>query len=849
MSAKRILKACDQCRSKKIKCDGLEVCSKCSIKGVECTYYYVHKQRIRKDTTAIEKPKRRRGRPKKIVNTPSEAENDSSSPSEGAFALEDRLAKMENMMSVLIDKVSSSSSFQPTLTKNMDNKDSYLALPFPIRETSSGKSSISTGTSKSMLSSEKRNTTEHVVSVVYESGMFLQTSMFILSPPGIKWVESTLKNSKTVSPLIAIIKFAAPFEKKLLSEWVNPIDQSKLNPLPESTMIKELVSYLKLSICMNRVIDMDYLEKLFEDYCNFRDGMIPEPEFTYGDYLLMNSSLLVGCSTLVEFINTDINSPTGFSVGDIKKIEHMLFDNSIFYYHRCSVISHGLASVSGCISLAFYADSISLSRAAFLIGSTAIRQAQQMGLHREESYRGLSQTERSIRLKIWWTNYIFDKEMCFRWGHSPVINDDDVSAPPLPGTEAFWSFNERNSVKTRGRMVYEIQAMLDGLTESENFIDLDLYINVDYAFIISDVYRTLFSANSIRKKSAENILATRDSLFKDLDMWRNTLPLKLRPQHQYSQEFREEFTALKNDISPSSIYWVIMISSYNIRYHHLRMIIGRTTSHFLCELENKDPDLRMNPSHLKFGLESARAVMEMACMVDSRFGNYANYLIFYPFNAFLTICAYYIYKCDSDDDLVKADLELLMNSVIHYFNPFSDDAKRSEKGWLFSAVVKCMLYITIQSIKDRGNEVNYSKEFLSQCDKIFDPIKAFLAHNIKIDDLVLTVRNKMRLLDVSKRNVATLPVNFKSSAQFSSPDQGSIGTPQSGDFLAGSILNDGRIPQQQQQQQTHIERESAHLPVNIESEITNDWNVDGAELFFQNMLNIPNYMMDFGFDK
>lgn len=840
LCSKRISKACDQCRAKKIKCDGFETCSKCSIKGTECTYNYVHKQRMKKDGGTVEKPKVKRGRPKKIIIRDTEIESDSSSPHENAFGLENRLAMMEEMMHALMKKVSSSQSSPASFFTG-----DFSSVANPIGKPSSDMSSISTVTSNTLLSTEKRNTPEQVVSVVYESGMFLQTSMFILSPPGLKWVESTLKNPKTLSPLVSIIKFAAPFEQNLLAEWVDPVEQSNLQPLPDRIMIEELFKYLKLSICITRVIDIGYLEKLFKEYCDFRDNLIPEPQFTYGDYLLMNSSLLIACSTLVELATaTELDTPEGLSLEEIRLIEHKLFDNAIFYYHRCSVISHGIPSISGSIILAFYADSISLSRAAFLIGSTAIRQAQQMGLHREESYRGLSPTERSIRLKIWWTSYIFDKEMCFRWGHSPVINDDDVSAPALPGTEAFWSFNERTAVKTRDRRVYDIQAMLDGLTTSDNLVDLDLYINVDYAFIISDVYRTLLSANSIKKASHETIIATRDSLFKDLDTWRSTLPVKLRPTEVYSKEFKEAFSALGNDPSSSNIYWIVMISSFNIRYHHLRMIIGRTTSHYLCELEYENPGISPNPDHIRIGLGSARAVLEVACLVDSRFGNYANYLIFYPFNAFLTISAFYIYKSDGEADIIVKDLELLMAAVNTYFNPFSDDNRRNEKGWLFSAVAKCMLFITIQSIEDKGTKLNFSEQFLSECDKIFDPIKAFMDEDIHIDDLVLTVRNKMQLLDVKNKQFASLPVNFKSQSEFS--PLSAVNTPQYNDFSVASMLNTERNAQRLQQPQ-QISHSIAGADMHIEN--GNDWNFDGTELFLQNMLNIPNYMMESGVDK
>lgn len=679
--------------------------------------------------------------------------------------------------------------------------------------------------------------------------------MFILSPSGIKWLESELQDKVVVSPLTAIIKFAAPFEQHLLSEWVEPIDRTKLNPLPNRETIMQLYDMIQLTVCINRVCDMEKLKKLLTDYCDYRDGILSDPDFTYGDYLLMNASLLISCTTYLELYNSGSPVETMMSLEELKEIEHQLFDNAIFYYHRCSVISHGISSISGCMILAFYADAISLSRAAFLIGSTAVRQAQQIGLHREESYRGLSTAERSIRLKIWWTNYIFDRETCLRWGHSPVINDDDVSAPPLPGMDAFWSFNQKGPIKTRDKMIYRIQAVLDGLTDLNNFIDLELYVNADYAFIISDVYKSLLSSNSIKDNSVEHIITKRDQLFKDLESWRMSLPEKFRPRDEYTADFEQSVDELKNEPCCSNVYWIILITSFNIRYHHLRMIISRTTSQYLYELHDYRPRDENDLAIFQIGLESARSVLKVSSMIDKRFGSYANYLIFYPFNAFMTICAFYIYKFNATtSETAIRDMELLMKSLTSYFNPFSDDPRRNEKGWLFAAVAKCMLFITIESIKKSGVNLDFPSEFVIQCETNFEPIKAFLENDIKIEDLILTVRNKIQLLEIRHRKFAHLPVRRPSAAD------------KDVDYTTGGVNVQQHQQQQQAQQQAYASEFNSTTPqlqdftvasilngdtnaiagLGTPSEYNNEFNMNGAEVFFQSMLNVPNYMMDLG---
>ncbi|OXT09690.1 hypothetical protein B9K06_27355, partial [Bacillus sp. OG2] len=62
--------ACDHCRTRKVKCDGEETCSRCLSKGLECTYNYIFKKRVRKKhDQIINRPKRKRGRPRKSIVT------------------------------------------------------------------------------------------------------------------------------------------------------------------------------------------------------------------------------------------------------------------------------------------------------------------------------------------------------------------------------------------------------------------------------------------------------------------------------------------------------------------------------------------------------------------------------------------------------------------------------------------------------------------------------------------------------------------------------------------------------------------------------------------------------------
>ncbi|GMM27561.1 hypothetical protein DAMA08_002770 [Martiniozyma asiatica (nom. inval.)] len=820
---KSLNRACDQCRARKIKCNGLSVCNQCTQRSMECTYLYVPKK------AASKKVVKKRGRPKKTNSLVNDLVSLSSlSPSTHSPAnkvtkpevnnVENRLERMESMMTTLMNNI------------NLQKNESSLLLNINNDEF---KSSLSTTDSSSANSLDYNNieTEEEIDKSIVNSGTIVLPSMFLLSEQGRKLTENSLKDPSLIIPLKSVIEFASPLEKNLLSVWVEPIEKCELSPLPSRELIECFLFHFKKVHFFADFVCIKTVQNLFKMYCDYRDHLIPRPKFKYSDFLLMNSVLLFSCCALIELNSMEVKDCGKLpEVNELKYLEQKLLDNAIFYFHRVSVISNGLSSVSGCAILAVYADGASLSRAALLIASTGIRHAQQMGLHREESYRGLSAYERSTRLRIWWSCYSLDKSMCFRWGHAPIIDDSEISAPPLPGFEKFWSFNQqykKNEPKTREKKKFQIQELLDNvLSEEPAHHGLLTFINIDFSIILSEIYKKLLGANALKGKTREQILQTQEELLHDLECWKNNLPRWLQPQNELSDEYIKRIDEMKHAGLFLTIHKVVLITAHNVYYHHLRMIINTTVA---CRMFSEFPEKRVNELVIESRLEDARSILRMTCLVDGWFVSYANFFIFYPFDAFVLLCAHYIQASSTTSTkYAKKDIMLMIKVINKYFEPFSLDCKRSEKGWLIGSVVKCVLYLTIYSLRENGKEINLPTDIQRVLESIFKPIFDFQNGKIPIDELVLTPANKIKLMSIKRRDFVDLPIDF---SPFKTP------------VVRSNYPRVHNTVEKNNEAFPLPSISSLLQPNDLSTNAADDWTEENEQLF-HNLLQVPNYMVD-----
>lgn len=136
----------------------------------------------------------------------------------------------------------------------------------------------------------------------------------------------------------------------------------------------------------------------------------------------------------------------------------------------------------------------------------AARLAQAIGLHRRLSGYGLKEREIKQRRNVFWIIFSLEKSISIRTGRPSVFSDDDIGVElPPKTTRAYKDLSSTDSVLGSYRCVATI------------------------ALLESRVYTKLYSARSHTKSDLERLKWV-GSLDRELQQWRDELPVEIRPE-------------------------------------------------------------------------------------------------------------------------------------------------------------------------------------------------------------------------------------------------------------------------------------------------------------------------------
>lgn len=865
---KRTPKACDYCRSKKIKCDGQPQCSKCIKHHLICTYNYVPKKRTIRRRGRGRKPKSasanigmkssssimvdhqpsaaKRTNSSENLDTNNNVNNNNSnsvggighrdmknltqtnyrspsvdlsdgpvpelsipmsqqSSSMTTESLESRLDRMESMVKLLVNHVVPEQAngnglynqLHPVVSDSrlLNVPQQMMPTPsLPILESGGNFPSsvpVMPSWSDSKLTKGSRLHDDPCVKPSDDCERYFggHTSISFFSSRGLKWMDNQVQNRQITAPLRKFLSTVVKVEHKMLSVWVDPIEKSELAPLPSRKIINKLLREVQGPSILSKLIDLNLVNRLYKTYCDYHEHLTPEPQFTYSELLLMNVALLMSCTLysdragLYNIEDPELTRPIiGNMVVD-------LLNNALFYYHRVSVVFDGLTGIKGSLLLALYADLISLSQSAYLISSTAIRQAQDMGLHRSATYMDLSPNEKSRRLLVWWSCYAYDRDLCMRCGKPPIISDDDVSAPPIPGFEKYWTFN-KESLNNRDIIYTNLSLKLEKLLKEHQIGITAFYLSTQYSFIVSKSYKLLFAANSLLHKSPLQIYRMVQSLLQDLEEWRMSIPRILRPTKGMDPKFTKYIEREKREKTGYSLYCIYIFVSLYFRYYHMRLTLSKAIikikflfspsaiSKQLFDMINKVG---------QSGVDASLIILNMACKLKSV--EFANFCLFYPFGAFIAISAYTLQKPDAENS--KRNVKALIACTRHFFSR-STTKPNNSKWWVIDRIIRRLLFIVVRTVCKHNPTLNFD------CEDLFDEIIDFMKKNggIKKAETDRVIPHKHSVNTRSKRSVYNVPV-----ASLISPPALRYPNSRRQSVPSGLTLQKQQQQRQQQQQQ------------------------------------------------
>lgn len=618
---KRVSKACNACRSRKLKCDaGQPVCSRCASNGSPCEYTHTPKKRT---TNQVKKQPVTTSNPSNISD------------------LNERMSRMESLITTLVGRL------DPTLSRKTPASTEDEAEHGDIDDDddsddddNSRLRAISKSPTMGQTTDDDPTTAHGDPSKVGVHHKYFgsQSTFSILSAKGIEWLGKRVGDPY-------LLKNFQEFHRKMAAiflwtnrQWIEPIHKSELTAFPDREFSLQLCSLFYDNFCFaTLILKKEELVSLFETHFASQDRKHRSKRLTNSDYLTMTVCIAMGSQFMMDGLQESGSKEDNAYLGEIRD---RMTDNAIFYYSRVSVISEGLRTVQALIIFDLFTQFTTSSPQNYILVSTMVRYAQELGLHRRESLVGLSPEEVAHRRRIWLLVYIFDRGCCMMSGKPPIINTDDVSSVYVHEMIDVLLYNAPDEVRKLVHDVdFDLVSLIERLESTPDdplaYMKEPLQLITPYYFgllssLTSKAYTKLFSAHALRGKSLNEVLDIIDELNAEIEGVVQKVPTCMRP----GVDIRNiKSIRLKYDTA-----------ALHFQYYQLRMTINRMAfarSWLNSHEPASEPHASQSPHQIRLinnCLEAARTIIRLLESVGPYKHNlFAHYASFQFFSAFFTL--------------------------------------------------------------------------------------------------------------------------------------------------------------------------------------------------------------------
>ncbi|KAG7661511.1 uncharacterized protein J8A68_004970 [[Candida] subhashii] len=726
-SRKRIRVACDICRKKKIKCDGSFPCTNCT-QARDATCHYTVRP-VKKKSKAPAKDR--------SINKKSDS-NDRTNKT--VKILETRMSSLENaiygLTRQLTNLVEASRSQGSSLVTQASRRFGIEAgvEGEEQNESDSSQRSVSPDIAGATRGSSNEPSRERRASEATKLALKLgnvdqyigsHSMLCIFSNNSLSWMENMMGEggAEVIKP---VRNLPVVYYSKLgvfLKKWIDPpvVDKAgRLNllesPFPtDAGMVYELVDNYYRDIAMvNVLVSSVEARKLFGDYYKIQSEprVQKRKRFKLSELMKLTGVLLLAISnkfdkdSVAHFstptsVRSDSHSPLAkYSDHYLLELQSKLFDAAIYYYQRISIISEGLETIEAILILIIYMDgSWASSFINYIPISIAIRYAQDMGLHRAETYNGFSLPEQDRRRAIWSYCHYYDTEMCYRSGKPPLINDNDVTINDTEDLKQFCITHYKGKLLDDNTIPVETQFLT--VLQQTDPESLYHFLMLSISKIRSKSYNQLFIA-SAQNRDFRSVARTLDQLNAEMFELAGYMADGARPRFYNDPQFHfidENWPPAKKEST---------IAMQMTFFLHLS-IMNRIPTMVSAENIGK-----FGAEALKFrslSLDAARTIMVLSKQISKDIASlsYLNWILNFPVNAFLILAAAVMNHPQSTE--AYNDLQLLIDFATNVFNSsrykltneVSLANEYSDKDFVLRLVVRVFLNVVIKAFESQTN--------------------------------------------------------------------------------------------------------------------------------------------------
>ncbi|KAJ5888418.1 hypothetical protein N7495_008459 [Penicillium taxi] len=651
---RRIARACDMCRKKKIKCDGkMPKCSHCINYKTDCVFTQVEKKRNPpKGAKYIEGLENRLGRMESLLRLSGLlSEEDNGKTDLGT--LEKRLADRTSAL----ESARNSNKF-PASNTTQQAPASLTSTPH-IGSHSSPRTATTSPESQKDSETEVEALSDMMCSLVTnncgETRYIGSSSGFsIFSPKGIQWV-----NEKTGDTSFQDMISSAYVDDNKWMYWKPEIfsdifARRVFKPLPPK---EEALSLFK-----------DFFENFNCMFPLFHEATfmhLVQQQYSRDPY---EGSGWWASINVVLAISHRLRVMSNLVPHEEDKKAWLYLKNAMGVLTELTMRNTDLLSVQALLGMSLFLQGTPNPQPAFFLVAAAIRLSHSIGLHKRGSSFGLNLVEVEQRKRVFWIAYYLDKDICLRSGRPPVQDDDDMNVQ-LPSEDP--PDNVGNVPLTDGKGKFNLFRSL-----------------CEFATIESRVYKRLYSAKASRQSDGE-LLNTIGELDKELEDWKDAIPIDFRPEHEIQATHGP---LLIHVVVLHFAYYNCLTTIHRMSVHH-GYWTSRLSNYAIQGLNARPLNPRVFLSAV-LSVTAARASINLIKYIPQ--GDFACVwlILYYPVSALVTLFANILQN--PNDARARSDVKL-MNVVVNFLSTLvSDESNGSIKRMLalcgeFERIAKVVL--------------------------------------------------------------------------------------------------------------------------------------------------------------
>ncbi|CCE85869.1 Piso0_005505 [Millerozyma farinosa CBS 7064] len=653
--SRRVSKACFICRRKKIKCDGRSPCGNCSNspKSLKCEY----------PADPIKARKK----------------HSSSTKDESLKFLEKRIGKLEGLLTDMV--------------KDLDGKTKSRSITEEERKSEDKRSTVGDddqNLGEKWFHKEGDGKSRYPSSNTVELFFGSQTVFGIFSERSIEYIKTKLspEDRYLVLPFKVLPNFFEQANVPLTEMWMQPEvrTQESVNKLaegdfpPDRELTNELIQYFGHIFLSDFVIDKAQVQSLFDTYYNKKESKGSYKKLRYSELLLMSVSLAMSITTLAEVrhfcpdfspechLSKTYRSLTEkLSDKDLVDMQFRHLSNAIHYYHRICTQSEGIVTIQAILLLILFLETNCMKwHMTYILTTLATRYAQEVGLHRIESFYGLPQKEAEFRRRLWWMCQYLDVETCYREGKPPVTFQSDISTLSDRDIGSFvpdeykpfiFDLDVRNKISN---------SMDSKATQALNYYHVLFLLKLTH--IRAKCYSQIFSASTKSDSCIELSKRVRQMNNELFDLT-NFMDEDNRPRFHEDPKFVTFFKSVKADTKKAMSTQSLKLTSQLTFFVQL-LIINKLP----CQLKiQPEEEGYVDISYFRnLTLASARTILYTIKQMKSTKVPYTtlNWIYFYLVSAFLNLMA----NCTNHHNLPESheDVNLLIDVSLNVFGANSE---------------------------------------------------------------------------------------------------------------------------------------------------------------------------------